>query len=68
MGAGLGLALVSDMTLRTYQRPGVVARRLADQPLRTVSLVTHQHDARRMLGRLASEVSLTARRAGLLEG
>ena len=68
VGAGLGLALVSDMTLRTYQRPGVVARRLADQPLRTVSLVTHQHDARRMLGRLASEVSLTARRAGLLEG
>lgn len=68
VGAGMGLALVSQMTLRTYQRPGVVARVLADQPLRTVSLVTHQHDARRVLGRLASEVSLTARRAGLLEG
>lgn len=68
VGAGLGLALVSQMTVRTCQRPGVVTRRLLDQPLRTVSLVTHQHDARRMLGRLASEVSLVARRAGLLEG
>lgn len=67
VAAGLGLALVSQMTLRTYQRRGVVARTLVDQPLRTVSLVTHQHDARRLLGRLASEISLTARRAGLLE-
>ncbi|MGD8215606.1 LysR family transcriptional regulator [Aestuariimicrobium sp. Y1814] len=67
VGSGLGLALASQMTLRTYQRPGVVARPLVDPPLRTVSLVTHQHDARRVLGRLASEISLTARRSGLLE-
>lgn len=66
VSAGLGLALMSELTLRTYLKPGVVARSLLHPPLRTVSLVTHQHDARRVLGTLLSELSMVARRAGLL--
>lgn len=68
VAAGMGLALVSQMTLRTHQCPGVVTRTLVDEPLRAVSLITHQHDARRVVGQLASEISLVARRAGLLSG
>lgn len=66
VASGMGLALVSQMTLHTHRHRGVTFRPLVDQPLRAVSLVTHQHDARRVLGRLTSEISLVARRAGLL--
>lgn len=67
VAAGMGFALISELTLRTYLKPGVVTRSLTHPPLRTISLITHQHDARRVLGKLLSEISLVSRRAGLLE-
>lgn len=67
VASGLGLALTSQLALRTHSRPDLVARSLVQPPVRTVSMITNMHDGRRMLGRLASELSLAARRGGLLD-
>ncbi|MBI4901317.1 MAG: LysR family transcriptional regulator [Actinobacteria bacterium] len=64
----LGLALVSALTWRIYRRPGVVVRHLAEAPYRSIVLLTHQHDPRRVLTRLGSELHSAAVSVGLGPG
>lgn len=65
VAAGLGVALISQMTWRILQQPGVVVRHLTDPPRRTISLVTHRHDPRRVLRLLSAEAKLAADAVGL---
>lgn len=65
VAAELGVALVSRMTWEICQRPGVVVRHLDEPPTRSVSLVTHRHDPRRILRLLTSEARVAGVAVGL---
>ena len=65
VASGLGISLIPQMSWRTYQRPGVAVRHLKEMPYRTISMVVHRHDPRRLLGQLAAEMKLAGHTAGL---
>lgn len=67
VASGLGVALISKMTWHTYRRSGVVVRPLHERPHRTISVLSHQHDPRRVLSAMAAEMRLAGRAAGLTQ-
>jgi DNA-binding transcriptional LysR family regulator len=61
VAAGLGVALVPRLALRTYRRDDVAVRAIAEDPIRTISLLTRPADPRPILSRLATQLGTTAR-------